>query len=94
MTDNDKPMDIDFDSLTMMELAEIEEVLGVSMESFSDSKSPKLRLIIAAVWVTMKRTNPDITFEEVGSRKITDMNLGDINYGDISGKAGKPYVNE
>jgi hypothetical protein len=69
-----KPQTIDFDqsTLTWDEVEVIEEISGLGMGLWEDPNYPKAKLMKAFAFVAAKRTNPDITIEEVGARPITD----------------------
>jgi hypothetical protein len=70
-------MNFDPEDLTLDEVEEVEEFLGASIDSVLTGDRPKGRALKAIVWVAAKRTNPDITLEEVGKLKLSELNLGE-----------------
>jgi hypothetical protein len=59
-------MTIDFDTMTLNEIEQIELLTGKSIESIMDEGAPRGRVFKAIIFVFMKRTNPDFTFEQAG----------------------------
>jgi hypothetical protein len=59
-------MTIDFDTMTLNEIEQIELLTGKSIESIMDDGAPRGRVFKAIIYVFKKRTNPDFTFEQAG----------------------------
>jgi hypothetical protein len=66
---------IDQASLTFGELAEVEEVLGASLSDlFTRSQA---RGMAALVWITVRRTDPEFTFDAALQYGPNDIDTGD-----------------
>lgn len=65
---------LDFDSLTIAELEDIEEVCGVSIDEFfggmEKQGTKKMKMLRVMAYIVTKRENPAFTFEEAGDIKI------------------------
>ena len=59
-------MTIDFDTMTLNEIEQIELLTGRSIDSIMDEGAPRGRTFKAIIFVFKKRTNPDFTFEQAG----------------------------
>jgi len=59
-------MTIDFDTMTLNEIEQIELLTGRSIDSIMDDGAPRGRVFKAIIFVFKKRTNPDFTFEQAG----------------------------
>jgi hypothetical protein len=59
-------MTIDFDTMTLNEIEQIELLTGKSIDSIMDDGAPRGRVFKAIIYVFKKRTNPDFTFEQAG----------------------------
>jgi hypothetical protein len=59
-------MTIDFDTMTLTEIEQIELLTGKSIDSIMDDGAPRGRVFKAIIFVFKKRTNPDFTFEQAG----------------------------
>ena len=59
-------MTIDFDTMTLNEIEQIELLTGKSIDSIMDDGAPRGRVFKAIIFVFKKRTNPDFTFEQAG----------------------------
>lgn len=59
-------MTIDFDSMTLNEIEQIELLTGRSIDSIMDEGAPRGRVFKAIIFVFKKRTDPDFTFEQAG----------------------------
>jgi hypothetical protein len=59
-------MTIDFDTMTLNEIEQIELLTGRSIDAIMDEGAPRGRVFKAIIYVFKKRTNPDFTFEQAG----------------------------
>lgn len=59
-------MTIDFDTMTLNEIEQIELLTGRSIDSIMDEGAPRGRVFKAIIFVFKKRTDPDFTFEQAG----------------------------
>lgn len=72
-----EPLNINPEDLTLDEVEEVESIIGGDIGlAFSEGK-PKAKAIKAVVFVTLRRTNPEITLEEVGQMKLSALVLGE-----------------
>lgn len=58
-------------NLTMKDLAEVETLIGISMDLWDDS--PKAMLSVALAYVAAKKHNPDLTWEQAQNWTIEEM---------------------
>jgi hypothetical protein len=62
----------DFNSLTLDECEQIENLTGLSIDmAFADGK-PKGKALRSFLWVIGKRSNPNYTIEEAGKLTLTE----------------------
>lgn len=59
-------MEINFDTMTLNEIEQIELLTGRSIDSIMDDGAPRGRVFKAIIFVFKKRTDPDFTFEQAG----------------------------
>lgn len=59
-------MIIDFDTMTLNEIEQIELLTGRSIDSIMDDGAPRGRVFKAIIFVFKKRTDPNFTFEQAG----------------------------
>lgn len=69
-------VDIDFDAFTLDDLAELEELTGVSIDDLKGADAPKLKVLKALAFIVMRRNDPDLTFEAVGKIPFAKLNFG------------------
>jgi hypothetical protein len=65
-------MAIDFNTMTLNEIEEIELLTNKSIDSIMDDGAPKGRVFKAIIFVMTKRTNPDFTLEQAGKLSMDD----------------------
>ena len=59
-------MKIDFDTLTLNEVEQIEMLTGASIQTIMTDEAPKGRTLKVILWIFGKRANPSMTLEEAG----------------------------
>lgn len=64
-------MDINLDTLTLAEVEEIEELTGKAIDALFDGA--KARVMRVLYFVMMRRTNPELTFEDTASVTISEV---------------------
>lgn len=69
--------EFDPEDLTLNEAEEIEDLLGVGIDKAMSGDKPKVRALKAVAWVLLRRTQPDITLDEVGEMKLSAITAGD-----------------
>lgn len=70
-------INIDPNDLTLDEIELVEDTLGLSIDTAFSTGTPKAKALKTLVWVMMRRDDPEVTIESVGSLKLTDINLGE-----------------
>ena len=65
-------MAIDFNSMTLNEIEEIELLTGKSIDSIMDDGTPKGRVFKSIIFVMTKRTKPDFTLEQAGKLSMEE----------------------
>jgi hypothetical protein len=68
-------LEFNLDDMTIAELEEIEELIGGDVLEMMTAGTPKMRLLRVLAWVTMRRSNPDLTMDDVGAMKLSSLNL-------------------
>ena len=63
---------MDIGNLKMKDLAEVEKLSGYNMDEWEDC--PKVQLTMAIAYVTGKKINPELTWEQVENMSIEEMN--------------------
>jgi len=72
-------VELNLNDLTIGEVADLEEVLGISMEAAFAADAPRGRVIQALVWINNRREDPTFTFEDAGKLKLSEMNVEQVN---------------
>ena len=63
---------MNINSLKMKDLAEVETLSGMTMDEWETGSKVKLTMAIA--YVTKKKTNPDLTWEDIENMGIDEIN--------------------
>jgi hypothetical protein len=63
---------IDFDTLTLDEVEQIETFTNRSISTIMDDDAPKGRVLKVLIWVITKRTDPNFTLEQAGAKSLAD----------------------
>jgi hypothetical protein len=61
---------VDPEDLTLDEVEEVEETLGVSIDQAFAEGRPKAKALKVVLWVILRRDQPELTLDEVGAMKI------------------------
>jgi hypothetical protein len=56
---------MDISKLTLGELAKIEELGGMSIDSFGDEGKPKMKMLIALAYVIKRREDKNVTLLQI-----------------------------
>jgi hypothetical protein len=59
-------MEINFDTMTLNEIEQIELLTGRAIDSIMDDGAPRGRVFKAIIFIFKKRTDPNFTFEQAG----------------------------
>lgn len=64
---------LDWDSLTLLETADIEDVIGGPLEAvlLDPANAKKARAMLAYAWIAKRREDPTFTLEDAGKLKLT-----------------------
>ena len=65
-------MIIDFNSMTLAEIEQIELLTGRNIDSIMDEDSPRGRALKAIIYVFNKRTDPNFTIEQAGAMSLSE----------------------
>ncbi len=65
---------IDLDDLTLGDMADLEDVSGLSLSGLN-LKKPPLKLMPALVWIQLRRADPSYTYEQARAIKLTDLEV-------------------
>lgn len=66
---------IEIEELTLNEIDLIESTLDMPVERIADPGAKKGAVLRAMVWVMGRRENPDLTLEEAGNMKLSDLDI-------------------
>jgi len=77
MADTPTQLNIDPDELTIEDMEAIEDITRTSFDKLKAAK-----LTRAIVFVSMKKTNPDFTWEEAGKVKMKQLNAATAPLGE------------
>ena len=73
-------LSIDFDSLTLDEIELLEEISGISIDAIgkrlTGEDAPKAKTMKALAFIAARRDDPEITLEDIGKIKLTDLTNG------------------
>ena len=79
--DQDYEVKLDPDGLSFEEMEEMESALGMAwglIESKSSGENVSMKVIRAMIWISLKRSIPDLPFDDTKSIKMSDLqNLKD-----------------
>jgi hypothetical protein len=65
---------MDFDDITLGEIAEIEDYAGLPFSDIAEEKVGVIKLRIALAWILKRRNNPDFTIADAENLTTSDMN--------------------
>lgn len=80
----------DVGQFTLGELADIERIVGVPLDQFTNAPS-RARLVAALVWTRRKRDDPDMTMDSVLAMTLHDM-LAELGVADDNPTQPVPAV--
>ncbi len=63
-------MNIDYQTLTLGEIEQIEDLTGFALDDIVSVKVPKGKLLRALLFVMTKRTNPAFTYEDTAALSL------------------------
>lgn len=65
---------INLDDLTLGDLADLEDVSGVSLTGIN-LKTPPLKVVPALVWIQQRREDPKFTYEMARAIKLSELEM-------------------
>jgi hypothetical protein len=65
-------MEIDWESLTLDEVEQIETFTGIAIDKIMDDGVPRGRSLKVILWIIKKRTDPNYTLEQAGKLQLGD----------------------
>lgn len=65
-------MKIDFNTLTLDEVEQIELLTGRNIDSIMSEDSPRGRTFKVIIWIVCKRKDPNFTLEQAGALSLED----------------------
>lgn len=84
---NSTKVKIDPEDMTLDELEELEDRIGGSFDEAFDAGKPKVAVLKVIVWILRRRDEPALTLDDVGSVKLSDIDLGDDDEGEAQSAA-------
>ncbi len=72
-------LNLDLDELTIEEVEAIEDILDAPFESAFAPNAKRGKAMRVLAFITMRRTNPEVTMEEVGKVRITSLGGGQVD---------------
>lgn len=67
-------IDIDIDGMTLGEMELVEDLTGLGLDQIGEvmaKPGPKVKVLAALAFVVKRRTDPDVTLEQVKNMRIT-----------------------
>lgn len=64
---------MDFDDITLGEIAEIEDYAGLPFSDIGEEKVGVIKLRIGLAWIMKRRTDPSFTIKDAEKLTTTDM---------------------
>lgn len=65
-------MQINFNTMTLNEIEQIETIAGRNIDSIMDDDAPRGRSLKAIIYVFKKRTDPNFTPDQAGAMSLED----------------------
>lgn len=81
---------LDFDAITLEEAEEIENLTGIAIDELGATGKPKAKVIRALCFITMRRTNPALTWEETANLRVSEITFGDADPKEHGSDASRP----
>ena len=77
----------DIEHLTLGEIAQLEELAGMSLSEFSDDSAPKAKFLTALAYLAKRRDDTTFTFSQAEAMTLADLHtvLGDDDSGEAAG---------
>lgn len=75
---------MDFEDITLGEIAEIEDYAGLPFSDIGEEKVGVIKLRIGLAWVLKRRTNPEFTVKD--AEKLTTNDMAALFDGDDNSK--------
>jgi hypothetical protein len=66
-------IDLSLDDLTVGEIEEIEDLLDMPLDALSKEGTKRGKFMRALAFISVRRTNPEFTWEEAGNIKVRDI---------------------
>jgi len=70
-------VNLDINDLTLEEVERVEEHLGVPIDVAFGPGSSKAKAIRTIAWVMGQRADPEYTYEQTGTLRMSDLNMGE-----------------
>lgn len=67
-------MDFSIEHLTLGELAQLEELSGVSMTEMADASAPKAKFLTSLAYLAKRREDPSYTFSQAEVLTVAELN--------------------
>jgi len=67
---------VDISDLTLGEVEQFEEITGLAMSNFGEGKPFPAKALVALVYLTQRRSDPDYTLEDARGVHISALNYG------------------
>jgi len=84
--EDDGTLEIDLNALTNGDILDIEEKSGMQWSEIGELDDPPFRVVLALVWVQLRRDDPSMTWEKVRDMPVTDILVdGDTSPTDAAG---------
>lgn len=69
---------IDISDLTLGEAEEFEEITGLALSNFGEGKPFPAKAIVALVYLTQHRTDPDFTLDDARGVRMSALSTGSV----------------
>ena len=77
----------DLDKVTVGDIVDIEETVGMPWDDIVDMDSPPTKVLLAMLWIVKRRDNPEFTLEDARNTPLAEVQALTVG-ADPTGAAG------
>lgn len=84
---SDTEFTFDLDKVTVGDIVDIEETVGMAWDDIVDMDSPPTKVLLAMLWIVKRRDNPAFTLDDARATPLADVQALTVG-ADPTGAAG------
>jgi len=73
MSDTDTAFTFDLDKVTVGDIVDIEETVGMAWDDIVDMDSPPTKVLLAMLWIVKRRDDPNFTLEDARNTPLAEV---------------------